>query len=188
MLPLQHFCKGDSIRLRADFLETVRNMLEGLTVYFSNDNSASVQAPQQNGKGWAIFIPKVSHGYLKPFDITIDGADSFDISDALTGQAVWYRGKRITTIAAGSGLTFTTDHWSPTSGISGSQYVWLEMDNSNAGETTIVMGTDMQSDPEDPRYDYIEVFPLWYIPFASGAITEAGIGDLRGNFNLSAMA
>lgn len=189
MWPLQHFSRGDSIRLRADFLETIRNMLEGLTVQFTNDESAWVGAPQQNGKGWTIFIPKASSGqYLRPFDLTEISADNFKISNALADQAVWYRGKRVDSIIAGSGLTFDTDHWEATAAITESQYVWIEMDNSNAGETTIVMGSDMQATPPDPRYDYIEVIPLWYFPFADSKITAAGIGDLRGSFRLSAMA
>jgi hypothetical protein len=184
---LRHFTKADSIRLEADFLETVRNMLEDFSIQPSGDDSVYIQAPAPDGHGWTAFIPIGTAGttYKKPFDLTVASADSFEISDALTAQTVWYRSKRISTITAGAGLTFDTDHWSPTSAISASQYVWLEMDNSNAGATSIAMGTDMQADPDDPRYDYIEVFPLWFIPFADSAITESGIGDLRGSFIMS---
>jgi hypothetical protein len=172
-----------AIQLTADWLNTVARRLNNITCY-----NGEVEIDEY---GVDIF-PEVHKSSLssfsRPFDFTEISTDNFKISDAQTLNATWYRGKRIESITAGAGLSFDTDGWIATSALTESVYVWLEMDNSDAGATSIIMGTDMQADPDDARYDYIEVIPLWYIPFADSTITASGIYDLRANFRLSAMA
>lgn len=75
MWPLKHFRRGDSIRISADFLETVRNMLSDVTIQPSADDTAWVQAPAPDGRGWTFFVPfgsgATSPNYRKSFDIVV---------------------------------------------------------------------------------------------------------------------
>lgn len=194
MWPLRHFARNDSLRIEADFYETVRNMLSDFTIKPSGSNFAYVQAPAPDGRGWTAFVPMGTTGssFRKPFDVSFS-ADNFRIQSSHTLDVTWHRGKRVTEITAGAGLTYDEDEtsgngWIATDALTTSQYVWLEIDNSDAGATEIIMGADPQETPSDSRYDYIEVFPLWYIPVADGAINQAGVYDLRSGNRISGMA
>jgi hypothetical protein len=177
------FKPGFINQLTADWLNTVARWLNSLNIA-----NGEVERTPFDMTIYPGLYGDFSNNLKRPFDIVDITDDNFKISDFLSDQSIWYRGKRIASITAGAGLTFDTDHWEATDPLAADQYVWLEIDNSNAGETTIIMGSDMQADTEDPRFDYIEVIPLWFFPVATGAITAAGIGDLRGSFRLSAMA
>lgn len=167
-----------------DWLNTVARRLNNITIVDGDveiTDREIVIFPNTRG-------PISAPNFQKPFDFSEIGAKNFKISYAQTINATWYRGKRVASISAGAGLTFDTDGWIATSDLTESQFIWLEIDNSNAGATSIIMGTDMQATPSDARYDYIEVFPLWYIPYADAKINFNMIFDMRGAFKLSAMA
>jgi hypothetical protein len=130
------------------------------------------------GDIYTVFFPK-------PFDLVDVVADSFSVMvNGAKTAAVWIAGKPITAIGV-SGITFDTDRWK--SGvIAASQAVWLELDRQ-ANAVTIYMGTAFP-DGTASKYDYTEIHPLWWIPFASSAITTSGIIDYRDAIRLPAMA
>jgi hypothetical protein len=126
-----------------------------------------------------------SSAYARPFDLDDVVADSFSVMvNGAKTAAVWIAGKPITAIGV-SGITFDTDRWK--SGvIAASQAVWLELDRQ-ANAVTIYMGAAFP-DGTATKYEYTEIHPLWWIPFASSAITTSGIIDYRDAIRLPAMA
>jgi len=96
-----------------------------------------------------------------------------------TTGGVWFKGAK-KTIATGTGMTFSTDHWLST--IGASTYVYLHFERSTTAVTIMAGTTIYDGDGQ------VSNRPLWYIPFADGAITTASIVDMRSHQSIEAMA
>ena len=158
----------------------------------SNETAAKLQEliARQGSRG--IGLPNAprdlgdsSSAYARPFDLDDVVSDSFSVVvNGAKTAAVWIAGKPMTAIGV-SGITFDTDRWK--SGvIAASQAVWLELDRQ-ANAVTIYMGAAFP-DGTAAKYEYTEIHPLWWVPFASSAITTSGIIDYRDAIRLPAMA
>jgi hypothetical protein len=78
MFPFKRFIpRVSSIRVPADWFNSVSNMLEGLTINMSVDQSAYVTAPNEMGHGWALNLPLPmvkDYAAKHSFDISIKSA------------------------------------------------------------------------------------------------------------------
>lgn len=127
--------------------------------------------------------------YAKPFDITDVTDNSFSLlRNSANAGWLWIAGRKITVIAV-DGMTWDAendDRW--LSGeITGAQAVWLELDRPN-NTVTLFMDTALPDDA-DPKYDNIEIHPLWLIPWDDvNDVIGSDIIDLRDAVRLPAMA
>lgn len=129
----------------------------------------------------------VNRQWLELFDLYDVWNDKFKVrGDLAKTGGVWIAGA-YKTIADGDGMTFSTDHWN-SDPIAADQYVYMELDRSNA-TVSIIMGTTLPNGT-DPVYDYTEIVPLWFVPYDSSnaVITSGDIVDLRTAHRVPGMA
>ena len=119
----------------------------------------------------------------RPFDLADKAATTFSVM-SYTGRTqgvavlgVWR------TVSDGAGLTWdAATKW--TSAVqSAACYVYIKIDREAPTTPSIIIGAIL---PDGT--DTVEYHPLWYIPFADGALTWADVVDMRAAIRLPAMA
>lgn len=119
----------------------------------------------------------------RQFDLTDKAATSFSVLSN-TGRTygvailgIWR------TVGDGAGMTWdAATKW--TSGvIAEATYVYIKLDREAPTAPTIIAGATL---PDGT--DTVEYVPLWYLPFADGAITWADAVDMRAAIRLPGMA
>ena len=119
----------------------------------------------------------------RPFDLADKAATTFSVMDQ-TGRTkgvavvgIWR------TVTDGAGLTWDeATKW--TSAVqSAACYVYIKIDREAPTAPSIIIGASL---PDGT--DTVEYHPLWYIPFADGALTWADVVDMRAAIRLPAMA
>lgn len=123
-----------------------------------------------------------------------DAVEKFRIAckDGELDWFCWVAGQNLVTaigdITVGAGtITADTDNWLIT--IAASSYVWLEFDDHRgAGFPKVrIHCATAKPDTTADTYKFIEIYPLWYVPFVSGKVTFNGKRDFRFSYHLTRM-
>jgi hypothetical protein len=116
----------------------------------------------------------------RPFDLADVRLTTISVMSNMGRDRFYLRGVK-KTIGNGTDLTWNaSDRWT-SAAIAAEKYIYLKAERAGSTVTINMAATCPDGD------DDTEIYPLWYLPWASSAVTKSGIVDLRFLYSLSGM-